>query len=207
MATATSRPPVRDIRDPVNPPRGFDQSAMLTSYRVWDYETNSLHVISKQPTLRACYYSISCMPIFSKSFCVCECVGLWFRCVSCGGREGAQCTCSGCGVPLSCRVDCCGRQNPPDILVVHSHFMGSTLQRNTPQFGDEDWNWSRIDTWNTVRWSDNIRKHNFTCIPRVLLTVARKYLHYRSSVLASLHLANGLNNVIQSRIYTRNSLL
>ena len=36
MATATSRPPVRDIRDTVNPPRGFDQSAMLTSYRVWD---------------------------------------------------------------------------------------------------------------------------------------------------------------------------
>ena len=37
LATATSRPPVRDIRDTVNPPRGFDQSAMLTSYRVWDY--------------------------------------------------------------------------------------------------------------------------------------------------------------------------
>ena len=36
MATATSRPPVRDIRDTVNPPRSFDQSAMLTSYRVWD---------------------------------------------------------------------------------------------------------------------------------------------------------------------------
>ena len=28
--------PCRDIRDTVNPPRGFDQSAMLTSYRVWD---------------------------------------------------------------------------------------------------------------------------------------------------------------------------
>ena len=37
MATATSRPPARDTRDIVNPPRGFDQSAMLTSYRVWDY--------------------------------------------------------------------------------------------------------------------------------------------------------------------------
>ena len=37
MATATSRPPARDIRDTVNPPKGFDQSAMLTSYRVWDY--------------------------------------------------------------------------------------------------------------------------------------------------------------------------
>ena len=37
LATATSRPPARDIRDTVNPPRGFDQSAMLTSYRVWDY--------------------------------------------------------------------------------------------------------------------------------------------------------------------------
>ena len=36
MATATSQPPARDIRDTVNPPRGFDQSAMLTSYRVWD---------------------------------------------------------------------------------------------------------------------------------------------------------------------------
>ena len=36
LATATSRPPARDIRDTVNPPRGFDQSAMLTSYRVWD---------------------------------------------------------------------------------------------------------------------------------------------------------------------------
>ena len=40
LATATSRPPVRDIRDTVNPPRGFDQSAMLTSYRVWDYKKN-----------------------------------------------------------------------------------------------------------------------------------------------------------------------
>ena len=37
LATATSRPPARDIRDTVNPPRGFDQSVMLTSYRVWDY--------------------------------------------------------------------------------------------------------------------------------------------------------------------------
>ena len=36
MATTTSRPPAQDIRDTVNPPRGFDQSAMLTSYRVWD---------------------------------------------------------------------------------------------------------------------------------------------------------------------------
>ena len=35
--TATSQPPARDIQDTVNPPRGFDQSAMLTSYRVWDY--------------------------------------------------------------------------------------------------------------------------------------------------------------------------
>ena len=40
LATATSRPPARDIRDTVNPPRGFDQSAMLTSYRVWDYGVN-----------------------------------------------------------------------------------------------------------------------------------------------------------------------
>ena len=40
LATATSRPPVRDIRDTVNPPRGFDQSAMLISYRVWDYDYN-----------------------------------------------------------------------------------------------------------------------------------------------------------------------
>ena len=32
-----SRPPAWDIRDTVNPPRGFDQSAMLTSYRLWDY--------------------------------------------------------------------------------------------------------------------------------------------------------------------------
>ena len=37
LATTTSRPPARDIRDTVNPPRGFDQSAMFTSYRVWDY--------------------------------------------------------------------------------------------------------------------------------------------------------------------------
>ena len=37
MATATSQPPARDIRDTMNPLRGFDQSAMLTSYRVWDY--------------------------------------------------------------------------------------------------------------------------------------------------------------------------
>ena len=36
IATATSRPPVQDIRDTVNPRRGFDQLAMLTSYRVWD---------------------------------------------------------------------------------------------------------------------------------------------------------------------------
>ena len=35
MATATSRPPARDIRDTVNPSSGFGQSAMLTSYRVW----------------------------------------------------------------------------------------------------------------------------------------------------------------------------
>ena len=40
LATATSRPPARDIRDTVNPPKGFDQSAMLTSYRVWDYVIN-----------------------------------------------------------------------------------------------------------------------------------------------------------------------
>ena len=38
LATATSLPPARDIRDTVNPPRGFDQSAMLPSYRVWDYK-------------------------------------------------------------------------------------------------------------------------------------------------------------------------
>ena len=36
MATATSGPPLGNIRDTVNPPRGFDQSAMFTSYRVWD---------------------------------------------------------------------------------------------------------------------------------------------------------------------------
>ena len=36
MATATSQPPAWDIRDTVNPPRGFDQSAMRTSNRVWD---------------------------------------------------------------------------------------------------------------------------------------------------------------------------
>ena len=36
MATAISRSPVRDIRDTVDLLRGFDQSAMLTSYRVWD---------------------------------------------------------------------------------------------------------------------------------------------------------------------------
>ena len=41
MATATSRLPARDIRDTVNPPRGFDQSAMLTSYRMWDYIVDS----------------------------------------------------------------------------------------------------------------------------------------------------------------------
>ena len=40
MATATSRPPARDTRDTVNPPRGFDQSAMLTSCREWDYIVN-----------------------------------------------------------------------------------------------------------------------------------------------------------------------
>ena len=34
MATAASRQPARDIRDTVNPQRGFDESAMLTSYRV-----------------------------------------------------------------------------------------------------------------------------------------------------------------------------
>ena len=44
MATATLRPPARGIRDTVNPPRGFDQSAMLTSYWVWDYWNNSLWV-------------------------------------------------------------------------------------------------------------------------------------------------------------------
>ena len=30
--------------------------------------------------------------------------------------------CSGCSVPLSCRRDCCGIQNLPDLLVVHSYF-------------------------------------------------------------------------------------
>ena len=45
LATATSRPPARDIRDTVNPPRGFDQSAMLTSYRVWDYNLNTPVII------------------------------------------------------------------------------------------------------------------------------------------------------------------
>ena len=58
MATATSRPPARDIRDTANPPRGFDQSAMLTSYRVWDYNHNTsglgnitpaLHSLTKLP--------------------------------------------------------------------------------------------------------------------------------------------------------------
>ena len=32
-ATATSRPPTRDILDTANPPRDFDQSVMLTNYR------------------------------------------------------------------------------------------------------------------------------------------------------------------------------
>ena len=45
MATATSRPPAQDIRDTVNPPRGFDQSAMLTSYRVWDYVIETLSAL------------------------------------------------------------------------------------------------------------------------------------------------------------------
>ena len=36
MATATSRPLARDIRDTVNQSSGFGQSAMLTSYRMWD---------------------------------------------------------------------------------------------------------------------------------------------------------------------------
>ena len=56
MATATSRLPVRDIRDTVNPLRGFDQSAMLTSYRVWDNKINYLELsfcrILKQPLSR-----------------------------------------------------------------------------------------------------------------------------------------------------------
>ena len=41
MAIATSQPLVRDIQDPVNPPRGFDQSEMLTSNWVWDYKGNT----------------------------------------------------------------------------------------------------------------------------------------------------------------------
>ena len=41
-ATATSRPPARDIRDTVNPPWGFDQSAMLTSYRVRDWKDKTV---------------------------------------------------------------------------------------------------------------------------------------------------------------------
>ena len=45
MATATSRPPARDIRDTVNPTRDFDQSAMLTSYRAWDYVLNRINGI------------------------------------------------------------------------------------------------------------------------------------------------------------------
>ena len=49
IATAMSRPPVWDIRDTVNPPRGFDQSAMLTSYRVWDYLFNPTPVTLRLP--------------------------------------------------------------------------------------------------------------------------------------------------------------
>ena len=45
LATATSRPPAQDIQDTVNPPRGFDQSAMLTSYRVWDYTLAPVPVV------------------------------------------------------------------------------------------------------------------------------------------------------------------
>ena len=37
MATAASRPPYPYIRDIVNSPSGFDQSAMLASYRLFDW--------------------------------------------------------------------------------------------------------------------------------------------------------------------------
>ena len=60
MATATSRPPAWDIRDTVNPPRGFDQSAMLTSYRVWDYSPN-LRTVSNvvvSPVIILCLYCV-----------------------------------------------------------------------------------------------------------------------------------------------------
>ena len=50
MATVTSRPPARDIWDTVNPPRVFDQSAMLTSCRC-----GINNVISKQSTHWASY--------------------------------------------------------------------------------------------------------------------------------------------------------
>ena len=53
MATASSQTSARDIRDTVNPPRGFDQSAMLTSYRVW-------HQLSSSVSLqKATHYSWS----------------------------------------------------------------------------------------------------------------------------------------------------
>ena len=61
LATATSRPPARDIRDTVNPPRGFDQSAMLTSYRVWDYVSNA-NCLSRHGTWNSLDLVLSMLP-------------------------------------------------------------------------------------------------------------------------------------------------
>ena len=65
MATTTSRPPVRDIRNTVNPPRGFDQSAMLTSYRVWDYslkpkKCQNGNLVITSGTAGCCSDNLSC---------------------------------------------------------------------------------------------------------------------------------------------------
>ena len=52
MASAMSRLPVGDIWEFVSPPKGFDQSAMLLSYQMWEYNENPktfkpFHVESK----------------------------------------------------------------------------------------------------------------------------------------------------------------
>ena len=45
LCMAKWRLPLRDLRDNLNPRRGFDQSAMLTSYRVWDlFCVHAIHI-------------------------------------------------------------------------------------------------------------------------------------------------------------------
>ena len=60
MVATTSWPLVGDIRDTVNPPRGFDQSAILISYRVWDCQIPQHLMFSLSNRTNNQYHSCLC---------------------------------------------------------------------------------------------------------------------------------------------------